>query len=111
MPCWGVFSIDNLEDLTYKTNGEPLWVEPTTTWSYNKKRTWDNYRYGDDPYYQEELDREYEAHLEQVEMEEIKMKQTQQEQLGAVDKALPMLHTADNLVEQIVLELPDEDLP
>jgi hypothetical protein len=33
-------------------------VEPTETWSYGKKRTWEDFFYGDDPHYQEHVDRE-----------------------------------------------------
>jgi hypothetical protein len=63
----GVFSVENLQDLMYKTNGEPIEVQPTPTWSYGKKRTWLNYCLGDHPDYQEDADREDQEHEEYLE--------------------------------------------
>jgi hypothetical protein len=111
----GVFSVENLEDLTYKINGEPLHVEPTTTWSYGKKRTWENYCYGDDPDYWEQADREDEAHQESLDRlkkeereKEMARVEAQQEHLGAVDKVDSITHAVDGLLERNVLEMHDK---
>lgn len=117
MSSLGVFSVEHLQDLTYKTNGEPLYVEPTTTWSYGKKRTWENYCYGDDPRYQEQADREDEAHqesLDRLEKEEREKEagrsEAQQEHLGAVGKVDPKPHAADHLLERDAHDRLDQGL-
>ena len=113
----GVFSVENLEDLTYKTDGEPVFVEPTTTWSSGKKRTWEDHYYGEDPYYWEVADRADEAHqvsLERSKTEarerEVARGEAQQSRLGAVDPVQPTCHAADDPFEQNVLESSDEGL-
>ena len=111
----GVFSVEHLQDLTYKTNGEPLYVEPTTTWSYGKKRTWENYCYGDEPWYQEQADMEDEAHQESLDRlkreereEEAARGKAREEHLGAVAKVDPVSDAADDLLEWNALEVPHQ---
>lgn len=115
MSEWGVFSVENLDDLTYKTSGEPLYVAPDPTWSYGKKRNWENHCYGDEPGYWEQADREDEAreeHLRRLEIEESNKKrsrgETEQEPLGGVHEAETKPHAAEVPVERNLLELPDE---